>query len=99
MKTYLTRITIQPWLTAVVVMVVAAYASVTAKAQSSGDFIRIKYQKNSFDQLSWEQKRQKAHRRSDSPRLSPRNNAKSKAVKNKRTTSKKAAGPATARIA
>src|SRR5262245_34051363 len=101
MKTYLPRITIQPWLTAVAVMIVAAYGCVTAQAESSGDFIRIsgshlrsdKYRKNSFDPPNWEEKRRKPHRRSDSLRLSPRNNAKSKAAQNKRTTSKKAAGP------
>src|SRR5262245_39544532 len=107
MKTYLPRITIQPWLTAVAVMVVAAYGCVTAQAQSSGDFIRLsgshlrsdKYRKSSFDPLSWEQNRRKPHRRSDSSRLSPRSNAKSKAAQNKRMTSKKAAGPPTARVA
>src|SRR5215510_8951175 len=107
MKTYLPRITIQAWLTAVAVMIVAAYGCVTAQAESSGDFIRVsgshlrsdKYRKNSFDPLSWEQKRAKPHRRGDSFRLSPRDNAKSKAAQNKRTTSKKAAGPATASVA
>src|SRR5262245_19997827 len=107
MKTYLARITIQPWLTAVAIMIVAAYGCVTAQAESSGDFIRIsgshlrsdKYRKNSFDPPNWEEKRRKPHRRSDGLRLSPRNSAKSKAAQNKRTTSKKAAGPATAGVA
>src|SRR5262245_25066881 len=77
MKTYLPRITIQPWLTAVAVMIVAAYGCVTAQAESSGDFIRIggshlrsdKYRKNSFDPPNWEEKRRKPHRRSDGLRM------------------------------
>jgi len=105
MKSYLTRTTIRPWLTAFAVMIVAAYGCVTTQAQSSGDFIRLsgshlrseKYRKDSFDPLRWG-KRPKPHR-SDGSRLSPRSNAKSKAAQNKRTTSKKTAGSATASVA
>ncbi|HEY6382520.1 MAG TPA: extensin family protein, partial [Pseudolabrys sp.] len=104
MRTYSIRISVRPWLTAVAVMAVAASACVTAQAQSSGDFIQLsrshlrsdKYRKNTFDPLSGEQKRRKAHRRSDSSRASPRSNAK---TQSKRATSKGAAGPATAGVA
>jgi hypothetical protein len=99
MKTYLARITVQLWLTAAVVLMVTTYECVAAQARSADDLVRFhgshfrsdKYRKSSLDPVSWERKRRKVHRRSDSPRASPAINAKSKPGKRARRVSKKAA--------
>jgi hypothetical protein len=107
MKTYLTRVTVQLWLTAAAVVMVTEHAWVVAQARSTDDIVRYHashlrsdiYRKTLFDPLSRARQDRKAHYRSDSSRVSPRTNAKSKAAQNKRATSKKAAGPATAGVA
>jgi hypothetical protein len=83
---------------------VTAYDCLAAQARSADDLVRFhgshfrsdKYRKSSLDTASWERQRRKAHRRSDSSRVSPWSDAKSKAAQNKRATSKKTVGPVTA---
>src|SRR5215510_2178743 len=88
------------WLMAVAVLVVAAYASVPARAQSYGaSHLRSdKYRKSSLDTVSWERQRRKVHRRSDSSRASPAISAKSKPGKSARGVSKKAVRSATVSV-
>ena len=92
MKTYATRITVQLWLTAAVVLMVTTYACVAAQARSADDVVR------SHGSHLHSQDR-KAHRRSDSSRVSRRIKAKSKVGQTARAPSKKAGGPATVDIA
>jgi hypothetical protein len=92
MKTYATRITVQLWLTAAVVLMVTTYTCVAAQARSADDVVR------SHGSHLQSQDR-KAHRRSDSSRASRRIKAKSKGGQSERAPSKKAAGSATVDIA
>ena len=92
MKTYLTRITVQLWLTAAAVLMVTTYACVAAQARSAEDVVR------SHGSHLRSQDR-KAHRRSDSSRASRQIKAKSKGGQSERAPSKKVARPATADIA
>src|SRR5262249_43956095 len=85
------------WLMAVAVLVVAAYASVPAQAQSYGasHFRSDKYRKSSLDIVSRERKGRRSERRSNSPGAAPVIGAKSNRGKSARGVSKKAARSAT----
>src|SRR5262245_8562765 len=100
LRTHMRKSQFSLWLMAVAVLMVAAYASVPARAQSYGaSHLRSdKYRKSSLDTVSWERQRRKVHRRSDSSRASPAISAKSKRGKSARGVSKKTVRTATVSV-